>query len=141
MARNRFRRFSSLSRELRCSPLCIGHCFFIAIDRVPDSARDGPERITTNYPVSGSVFPPDMAAPTFLWRSLDSRTVANRLIFPDGSPLIAVESISEQMRISEIDPRRISPNYELLEVTPELTAMHLLQFAAGLMAQACRTRA
>ena len=32
------------------------------------AAKGEPSRISVDYPLNGSVFPPDMAPPTFLWR-------------------------------------------------------------------------
>ena len=31
-------------------------------------AQNAPATIVIDYPADGSIFPPDMAAPTFLWR-------------------------------------------------------------------------
>jgi len=38
----------------------------------PATAQPAP-RIVIDYPVDGSSFPPDMAAPTFLWRGGEAR--------------------------------------------------------------------
>ncbi len=90
------------------------------------AAKEEPTRITIDYPLNGSVFPPDMAPPTFLWR--DPAPAADMwridVDFGKGSAPIHVESKGERMRIGEIDPRCISPNNKLPELTPEQAAAH-----------------
>ena len=82
-----------------------------------------PAKITVDYPIDGSVFPPEITPPTFLWR--DSSDSANRWVievsFADHSSGIQVEAIGEQMRVGEIDPQAGPPN-ELLQLTPEQAA-------------------
>ena len=48
----------------------------------------GAAGITIDYPVTGSVFPPDMAAPTFLWHDGTEGVVSWRVefAFADGKP-------------------------------------------------------
>src|ERR1035441_4592930 len=75
-------------------------------------AQVGTAPIVIDYPANGSVFPPDMAAPTFLWRDPASGSVSWRIdvSFADGSPALHVTSTGERMQIGEIDPRCVSPN-------------------------------
>ena len=64
-------------------------------------AQSGPAPIVIDYPAGGSVFPPDMAAPTFLWR--DPAPGASSwqvdVSFADGSPAIHVAAKGERMQI------------------------------------------
>jgi tetratricopeptide (TPR) repeat protein len=82
--------------------------------------------IAIDYPSNSSVFPPDMAAPTFLWRDPGPTAVDWRIdvYFTDGSASIRVVSKGERMKIGEIDPRCISPTNKLPELTPEQAAAH-----------------
>src|SRR5579863_1717684 len=83
-------------------------------------------RIVIDYPINESVFPPDMAAPTFLWRD-DSASAESWRIdisFADGSAELHVTSKGEHMKIGEIDPRCISSTNKLPELTPEQAAAH-----------------
>jgi len=82
--------------------------------------------ISIDYPLNGSLFPPDMAPPTFLWR--DSAAGADSwqidVVFADGSVPLHVTSKGEHMQIGPIDPRAISDTNKLPELTPEQAAAH-----------------
>ena len=82
--------------------------------------------ITLDYPLNGSIFPPDMAAPTFQWR--DPAQGAKRweitVAFADGSPALRVSSKGEGLAIGEIDQLCISANNKLPELTAEQAAAH-----------------
>ena len=90
------------------------------------AAKEEPNRITIDYPLNGSVFPPDMATPTFLWRDPAPAADSWRIDvdFGKGSAPMHVESKGERIRIGEIDPRCVSPNNKLPELTPEQAAAH-----------------
>jgi len=116
-------------REL--SLLLLGACllgagFFACSGWSVVSAKDNPERIAIDYPLNGSVFPPDMAAPTFLWRdpAANADTWKIDVSFANGSAAIHLESKGERMRIGEIDPRCISDTNKLPELTPEQSEAH-----------------
>jgi tetratricopeptide (TPR) repeat protein len=89
-------------------------------------AQTGTAPIVIDYPANGSIFPPDMAAPTFLWRDPAAGAVSWRIdvSFADGSAAIHVTSKGEPMRIGEIDPRCVSPNNKPPSLTPEQAAAH-----------------
>jgi Flp pilus assembly protein TadD len=76
--------------------------------------------ITIDYPAGAAIFPPDFAAPTFLWRddSAATRWVAE-VSFPDGSPAIRIAARGERPRIGEIDSRAVGPTNELPKLTPQ----------------------
>jgi len=76
----------------------------------PACAQNGAAAIVIDYPANDSIFPPDMAAPTFLWRDPAPGAVSWRIdvSFADGSPAIHVAAKGERMRVGEIDPRCIS---------------------------------
>ncbi len=84
-----------------------------------------PARITIDYPLQDSVFPPDITAPTFLWR--DSTSTNAWLIdvsFSAGSPAIHVTSPGPLLQIGEIDPRCVSETNEAPKLTPEQIRTH-----------------
>ena len=87
---------------------------------------DAPAAISVDYPLNGSVFPPDMEAPTFLWR--DAAPAAARwqieVKFADGSPALHVASDGPGMKVGEIDPRCVGPTNKLPELTAEEAAAH-----------------
>ena len=83
------------------------------------SAQNPPAQVTVDYPENGSLFPPDMAAPTFYWRDAAPGTRFWRIesAFEDGSPAIHAVSRAQRPRIGEIDPRCVAENNELPKLT------------------------
>ena len=83
-----------------------------------------PARIAIDYPPEESIFPPEITAPTFLWR--DPAQNAGRwridVEFTDGSAAIQAQSPGERMRIGEIDPRCISDTNQPPQLTPQQAA-------------------
>src|SRR5271157_1483696 len=99
---------------------------FILLRGAAPQEAPGLAVITLDYPAEGSVFPPEITPPTFLWRdaaaNVTSWTVD--IAFRDGAPGIHVTSAGEPMHIGEIDPEAISKNNELPKLTPEQAAAH-----------------
>src|ERR1019366_10469440 len=89
-------------------------------------AQNGTAPIVIDYPADGSIFPHDMAAPTFLWRDPAPGAVSWRIdvTFADGSAPIHVASQGERMRIGEIDPRCVSSAHQPPKLTPQQAAAH-----------------
>jgi len=89
-------------------------------------AGNQPAQITVDYPLNGSIFPPDMAAPTFLWRDPSTAATAWQIdvSFASGDPALHATSKGEGMQIGEIDKRCISNTNKLPELTPEQAAAH-----------------
>jgi len=80
--------------------------------------------ITVDYPAEGSVFPPEITPPTFLWRDSapDATWWAIDITFADRGRGIRVKAPGERMHIGEIDPEAVSRNNELPKLTPEQAA-------------------
>jgi hypothetical protein len=89
-------------------------------------AAHDPESITVDYPLKGSIFPPDMAAPTFLWRDPASASTSWQIDvkFANGASALHITSQGELMQVGEIDKRCISNTNKLPELTPEQAAAH-----------------
>ena len=87
-------------------------------------AQNGTFPIVIDYPADGSVFPPDMVAPTFLWRDSAPGAVSWQIdvSFADGSAAIHAAATGERMHIGEIDPRCVAPTNQLPRLTPQQTA-------------------
>jgi tetratricopeptide (TPR) repeat protein len=85
-----------------------------------------PAAITVDYPAEGSIFPPDMVAPTFLWRDPEKGVTTWQIdvAFADGSAGVLARSSGEGMRIGEIDERCISETNKLPELTPQQAEAH-----------------
>jgi tetratricopeptide (TPR) repeat protein len=89
----------------------------------PQSAKAS---ITVDYPEDGSIFPPDITPPTFIWRDADTsaKSWSIEITFADGSKPIQTTSLGEPMHVGAIDPRCISENNKLPALTPEQAAAH-----------------
>src|ERR1022692_130250 len=61
--------------------------------------------ITVDYPSEGSIFPPEITPPTFLWRdpSETATTWHIQIVFAAGGPDLQLQSRGELMRVGEID--------------------------------------
>jgi tetratricopeptide (TPR) repeat protein len=81
--------------------------------------------VTIDYPAEGSIFPPDISPPTFLWRDPDEKATAwlVDVQFADRSQRIRVKSSGELMRLGEIDPRCVLPTNSP-GLTPEQASTH-----------------
>jgi tetratricopeptide (TPR) repeat protein len=82
--------------------------------------------IVIDYPEEGSIFPPDFAPPTFLWRESQtaSTTWEIEIAFSDGAPSIHLTSRGEPMVVGEIDPRCVAETNQLPTLTPQQAAAH-----------------
>jgi tetratricopeptide (TPR) repeat protein len=89
-------------------------------------AGNEPARIVIDYPLNGTVFPPDMAAPTVIWRdpAASARTWKIEVTFANGATPIRVSSVGEGMKVGEVDPRCISNTNKLPELTKEEAEAH-----------------
>ena len=85
-----------------------------------------PAAIAIDYPEAGSIFPPEITPPTFLWR--DSAPTARAwhvdVSFADGSAAIHATSSGEHMRIGRIDPDCVADTNEPPKLTPQQAAAH-----------------
>ena len=90
-------------------------------------AQNGTGPIVIDYPADESVFPPDMAAPTFLWRDPAPGAISWQIdvSFANGSAAIHVAAKGERMQVGEIDPRCVSPTNQLPSLTPQQADAHV----------------
>ena len=104
----------------------LGAALLVGLGRAAAWAVNEPDRIVIDYPNDGSVFPPDMAAPTFFWRdpapNADSWLID--VSFANGSAGVHASAKGERMRIGEIDPRCVSNTNKPPALTPEQAAAH-----------------
>ncbi len=82
--------------------------------------------ITVDYPQNASVFPPEMIAPTFLWRDAQPSAKSWRIdvSFAGQAKRLRFNSAGEGMRLGEIDPRCVSTSNKPPFLTPEQAAAH-----------------
>ena len=83
--------------------------------------------ITVDYPEDGSIFPPEITPPTFMWRdaSNDASFWMIDVAFSDGSAGIHAKSAGERLRIGEIDQRCVSASNEPPKLTPQQAAARI----------------
>ena len=100
-------------------------------------ASGGQAEITVDYPENGSMFPPEFAAPTFLWRDPVENNTAWQIEvrFADGAKSLQVTTPGERNRVGEIDERCISPTNELPKLTPEQATQRTWKPDAALWAE------
>jgi tetratricopeptide (TPR) repeat protein len=89
----------------------------------PAAPAGGTASIAVDYPAEGSIFPPDMAAPTFLWRDASPATTWQvEVAFAEDGPSLRVKTLGPRLRVGEIDPRAVGPTNELPKLTPKQAA-------------------
>src|SRR5271157_959360 len=69
------------------------------------AAGERPKSITIDYPLEGSLFPPEITSPTFIWHDASDTSWRIEITFGDGSPGMQFRSAGEQPAIGEIDSR------------------------------------
>jgi tetratricopeptide (TPR) repeat protein len=82
--------------------------------------------IAIDYPEDGSIFPPEIGPPAFLWRD-EAKGVASWRIdisFADGSPAVHATSKGERPRIGPIDPDCVADTNEPPKLNPQMAASH-----------------
>ena len=95
-----------------------------------------PAKINIDYPLDGSVFPPEITSPTFLWH--DTSHTAKRWVievsFVDRSSALRLEVVGEHLKMGEIDPQ-VGTGDDLVHLTPEQEATRTWKPDADLWAK------
>jgi Flp pilus assembly protein TadD len=131
---------ASTGRSFRISAVCllvagiVAGSFILLQGAAPQESAGRLAAITIDYPVQGSVFPPEITPPTFLWRDTanDAASWTIDVSFADGSPALHARAAGEPMHIGEIDPEAVSANNEPPKLTPEQAAAHTWTPEAGI---------
>jgi Flp pilus assembly protein TadD len=98
----------------------------LLLERLPAQRASGLATITVDYPEEGSLFPPEITAPTFLWRDAAETAAVWEIavLFGDGSAEIHTRSPGERLRIGETDPRCVSATNAPPKLTARQAAAH-----------------
>ncbi len=101
----------------------LGGIAVLAVALGPGSSS---EPIVIAYPQDGSIFPPEITAPTFLWRDGAKGAGAWRIdiLFADGAAPIHATSQGAPPRIGPIDPDCVSETNQPPKLSPEQAAAH-----------------
>src|SRR3984885_2004625 len=78
--------------------------------------------ISIDYPEDGSIFPPGITPPTFLWRDGIASYWTIDVTLPGDSSPIHVVSKGERMHLGPIDPDCVSNTNELPQLNPQEAA-------------------
>ena len=102
-------------KEFKTYLLCL--CAGAGIAAAAGPGSQSVAAIGIDYPADGSIFPPELPPPTFLWRDAEASATQWRIAveFADGAARIQVKSSGERMQVGEIDPRCVGA------VPPKLT--------------------
>jgi len=82
--------------------------------------------ITVDYPEEGSIFPPEITPPTFLWTDSGRGVTFWRIdvSFGDGAAAIHAASKGERPRIGRIDPDCVADTNEPPRLSTQLAEAH-----------------
>ena len=90
---------------------------------VTQPAKPLPARpIAIDYPMDGSIFPPGITAPTFLWRDAVGSSWSVEVSFADQTPPMQLSIPAARMKVGEIDPRCVDSQDHLPKLTPRQAA-------------------
>jgi Flp pilus assembly protein TadD len=90
----------------------------------PVQAASVPARLTIDYPADGSIFPPEITPPTFLWHG-DADAATRWVVevrFGDHSASLRIDAAGEHQQMGEIDPQAGTGD-QVIPLTPEQAAM------------------
>jgi hypothetical protein len=113
---------SATSQGLKLTSLALLTSLVFLFVASGSAAPDAPRTllpISIDYPETGSIFPPGITPPTFLWRDAAGTSWTIDVSFADGSQPIHIVSRGERMRIGNSDPDTVADSNE----PPTLTTL------------------
>ena len=90
--------------------------------RQPQSSESASASVSIDYPEEGSIFPPGITPPTFIWRDAAATSWRITVSFGDKSPALHAQSNGVRMHVGAIDPECIADTNELPRLTPQQAA-------------------
>jgi len=85
------------------------------------------QKITVDYPLEGSLFPPEITAPTFLWHDNSPATRWTvEISFADKTPPLRLTVPGEFLRMGAIDDKA-GVGKDLVQLTPQQLSTHVWQ--------------
>jgi tetratricopeptide (TPR) repeat protein len=95
-----------------------------ANDRAAHGTPKEAAPILIDFPEAGSIFPPDITPPTFLWRETTGEAIAWRVevLFGERGPRVKENSLGEKPQIGEVDTTLVG--YVPPALTAEQEAQH-----------------
>ncbi len=97
----------------------------LAVGLYASGPQSSVSAIVVDYPSEGSLFPPDIIAPTFQWRDAEAAATAWRIdvTFADRAHALQFWSQGEKMKLGELDTSLVG--YVPPTLTPEQEAAHI----------------
>ncbi len=86
------------------------------------SAAQALTPISIDYPEDGSIFPPGITPPTFLWRDASGMSWSIDISFGDHSAPIHATSAGERMQIGPVDPDCVASTNQPPKLNPQQAA-------------------
>ena len=78
--------------------------------------------LSIDYPEDGSIFPPGITPPTFLWRDAAGTSWHIDITFADNSTPLHVQTKGEHLQIGSIDPDCVGNPDDVPKLTPQQAA-------------------
>ena len=78
--------------------------------------------VSIDYPEDGSIFPPGITPPTFLWRDGTATSWTIEISFAGNATPMRIQPPAERMKIGAIDPECVSQTNEPPKLTPQQAA-------------------
>ncbi len=78
--------------------------------------------ISIDYPGNGSIFPPGITPPTFIWRDAAASSWQIEIAFADKFAPMRFQPKAERMHLGAMDPECIGDTNELPKLTPQQAA-------------------
>ena len=105
---------------------CAAACALLACFAAGAAAHSSLAAVAIDYPADGSIFPPEITPPIFLWRDPTPNATLWKIevAFTDGFPSLHATSQGPRMKIGKIDPNCISKSNELPRLTPAQADSH-----------------
>jgi len=97
----------------------VDHPATIPTTHIPETPK---APIAIDYPEDGSIFPPGITPPTFIWRDAAATSWKISFTFASHAPAITAIAKPVHMHFGPIDPDAVAPTNELPKLTPQQAA-------------------
>jgi tetratricopeptide (TPR) repeat protein len=98
----------------------------LAVTFAAYSSKPTANGLTIDYPASGSLFPPEITPPTFIWHDQTKQAKVWRIVvdFRDGAAGMSFQTPGDPIKLGNIDTRCIAPTNKLPELSAEQASAH-----------------
>jgi tetratricopeptide (TPR) repeat protein/Tol biopolymer transport system component len=113
-------------RKLNISRLAVLPTIVLALSCAADPGEPAATALTIDYPATGSIFPPEITSPTFIWHDNAKQAKVWRIDveFRNGAAAMHFQAPGAPMKIGNIDPRCVASTNKVPELSPEQATAH-----------------